>query len=83
LHPEIHLDDDLAKLRSNRNPAAKCDQVTFLNYFHTAKGQLPRFRFLDTIVLEGGNASYAITFKEGRAKIEFVGSIKAWIIERK
>jgi hypothetical protein len=35
-----------------------------------SKKNLPKFRFLDTIVVEGGEAAYAIFFEDGKLKID-------------
>lgn len=50
---EISLDLDLERLRMNNHAGmAVCDQVVFLNQFQKNENNLPRFRFLDTVVLE-------------------------------
>lgn len=81
---EISLDLDLERLRRNNHAGmAVCDQVVFLNQFQKNENNLPRFRFLDTVVLELGEALYALYFQDGKAKIAKDLSIKSWVLARK
>ena len=54
--------------RNNPSPQAKCDTVSFLTRLQESGMQLPRFRFLDTVVLQDGEPLYAIYFQDGKAK---------------
>jgi hypothetical protein len=84
INPEIRIDADLDRLKSNNHSSmTRCDQVVFLNQFQSSQSNLPRFRFLDTIVMENGEPAYAIYFQEGRAKVIQQVQIKSWIVERK
>jgi hypothetical protein len=90
LNPEIWLDNDLTLLRRNNpSPSSPSDQATFLNHLHDSHAQLPRFRFLDTVILDDGEPLYAIYFQDGKAKTcDFPGnskterqlSVRAWLI---
>jgi hypothetical protein len=55
----------------------------FLNTLQTKAKHLPKFKFLDTVVLEDGEPSYALHFESGKLKISYQVSTKNWIISRK
>jgi hypothetical protein len=44
---------------------------------------LPRFRFLDTVVLKDGEVSYALSFEQGKLRVSYTVGIKNWIIAHK
>ncbi len=77
---------------NNPSGQARCDLVTFLGHLQDSGLQLPRFRFLDTVVLQDGDPLYAIYFQDGKAKTyafpgntktERQNAVKSWLIERK
>ena len=81
---EISLDLELERLRRNNHSGMMvCDQVVVLNELQKNESNLPRFRFLDTVVLEQGEALYALYFQDGRARIAKDLSIKSWVLARK
>ena len=55
----------------------------FLNTLQSSAKHLPRFRFLDTVVLREGEPAYALQFEGGKLKVLQQVSIKNWILSRK
>ena len=76
-------DYDLEHLRRNPQSHSHSDQLTLLNHLKTSKEGFPKFMFLDTVVLEEGQAVYAVFFEKGRVRTVERPSIKNWITGRK
>lgn len=55
----------------------------FLSTLQAKAKHLPKFKFLDTVVLDDGEPSYALHFESGKLKISYQVSTKNWIISRK
>ena len=54
-----------------------------MNHLKHSKEGFPRLQLLDTVVLEEGQAAYAVFYEKGRVRTVERPGIKSWINDRK
>ncbi len=60
-----------------------CHLILFLSHLKKSGRLLPKFQFLDTLVMSKGEGEYAVVYEEGRMRIIGRVGLKNFVLDRK